>query len=120
MSHQPTGPEARHHARRCAAARPRVGATAIAITAAIAIGIATAATADPAPKRAFAPAAPLSALAVAPAGVRATTPMPAAPEPQVTDGVMRRGHTLSQMLRADGISPQTINQIAQALKGHFN
>jgi murein DD-endopeptidase MepM/ murein hydrolase activator NlpD len=33
---------------------------------------------------------------------------------------MRRGHTLSQLMREDGISPQTINQIAQALKGHFN
>jgi murein DD-endopeptidase MepM/ murein hydrolase activator NlpD len=82
--------------------------------------IAAAATADPAPKRAFTPAAPLSALAVAPAGIRAADPMPAAPELQITDGVMRRGHTLSQLMRADGISPQTINQISQALKGHFN
>ena len=85
------------------------------------LGIAAASTADPAPKRGgFTPAAPLSALAVAPAGVRAAPPTPAAPESQITDGVMQRGHTLSQMLRADGVSPQTINQIAQALKGHFN
>jgi murein DD-endopeptidase MepM/ murein hydrolase activator NlpD len=34
--------------------------------------------------------------------------------------VLRRGHTLSEVLRRDGVSPQAINQIARALKGHFN
>src|SRR5262245_9170228 len=116
MSHQPTGVEARRRHHRSAGVRPRIGTTAIAVAIA---GIAATASADPAPKRGGVPAAPLSALAIAPAGIRAATP-PEAPEWQVTDGVMRRGHTLSQMLRADGISPQTINQIAQALKGHFN
>ena len=118
MSHQPPDPQARHRSHCFAGTRPRVGAAAIAFTAAM--GIAATATADPAAKRSALPAAPLSALAVAPAGVRATTPIPAAPEWQTADGVMKRGHSLSQMLRADGISPRTINQIAQALKGHFN
>jgi murein DD-endopeptidase MepM/ murein hydrolase activator NlpD len=117
MSHQPTGPEARHRTLRFAGTWPRVGAAAIAFTA---VAISAASTADPAPKRGFTPAPPLSALAVAPAGVRAASSVPAAPESQITDGVMRRGHTLSQMLRADGVSPRTINQIAQGLKGHFN
>jgi murein DD-endopeptidase MepM/ murein hydrolase activator NlpD len=120
MSHQPTAVEARHRtADRFAGIWPRVGATAI--TFAAAIGISAAASADPVPeRRAFTPAAPLSALAVAPSGIRATTPTPAAPEFQITEGVMRRGQTLSQMLRADGVSAQTVNQVAQALKGHFN
>jgi murein DD-endopeptidase MepM/ murein hydrolase activator NlpD len=118
MSHQPTGPEGRHSTPRLAATWPRVGAAAIVFTA---VGFAAASTADPAPKRgAITPAAPLSALAVAPAGVRAAARTPVAPESQITDGVMRRGHTLSQMLRADGVSARTVNQIAQALKGHFN
>src|SRR4030095_4057728 len=85
-----------------------------------AMGIAATATADPATKRSALPAAPLSALAVAPAGVRATTPTPPAPEWQITDGVMKRGHTLSPMLRADGISPGTIHQYTQALTGHLH
>jgi murein DD-endopeptidase MepM/ murein hydrolase activator NlpD len=34
--------------------------------------------------------------------------------------VVRRGHTLSQMLRADGVSAQSIHRIARALKGHFD
>jgi hypothetical protein len=34
--------------------------------------------------------------------------------------VITRGRTLSELLRADGVSPQSISQIARALKGHFN
>jgi murein DD-endopeptidase MepM/ murein hydrolase activator NlpD len=115
MSHQPTGPEARRGLRLLAVPRPWVRAVAVIA----AVGIPAAGHADPARKRSFAPAAPLSALAVAPAGVRAAA-KPLASEWQLTDGVMRRGHTLSQLLRADGVSPQAVNQIAQALKGHFN
>jgi murein DD-endopeptidase MepM/ murein hydrolase activator NlpD len=119
MSHQPTAVEARRRTHRFAASWPRAGAAATAF--ATAIGLCAAATADPAPKRAaFAPVAPLSALAVAPSGIRLPQPTPIAAESQITEGVMRRGHTLSQLLRADGVSPQTINQIAQALKGRFN
>ncbi len=84
------------------------------------MGMSTAAHADPARKRdGFAPAAPLSALAVAPSGARGLTP-PRPPEWQISEGVITRGRTLSEMLRADGVSSQSINQIAQALKGHFN
>ena len=94
-----------------------MGAAAFASAAALGI---SAAHADPAPKRdAFTPAAPLSALAVAPAGVPITAPPPA-PEWQVNEGVILRGKTLSEMLRGDGATPQSIHQIALALKGRFN
>jgi murein DD-endopeptidase MepM/ murein hydrolase activator NlpD len=119
MSHQPTTVEARRLLHRFAASWPRAGIAAAAFTAAV--GLCAAASADPEPKReAFAPVAPLSALAVAPSGIRLPEPTPIASESQITEGVMRRGHTLSQLLREDGVSPQTITQIAQALKGHFN
>lgn len=108
MSHQPTGSEARHHA------RGWLGAILVLAT----VGVAAAASADPAPKRGrLAPAAPLSALAVAPANAR--LPEPSA-EWQITDGVITRGRTLSAILRADGVSPQSISQIARALQGRFN
>src|ERR1700752_1504939 len=115
MSHQPTGSEARRKAQTRAGTRRWVGA----ITALAAFSPAVA-HADPAPKpRGFTPAPPLSALAVAPSSVRLPAPPPA-PEWQTTDGVLTRGQTLSEVLRADGVSPQAINQIAQALKGHFS
>ena len=117
MSHQPIGPEARRRNARLVGNRPWVGAAAFASAAALGI---SAAHADPAPKRdAFTPAAPLSALAVAPAGVPITAPPPA-PESQVSEGVILRGKTLSEMLRGDGATPQSIHQIALALKGRFN
>ncbi len=112
MSHQPTGPEAR----RLSNHRPWVGAALAALATA---GISAVVHADPAPKRGgFTPAAPLSALAVAPSNARVTTPR--APGWQISDGVITRGRTLSDLLRADGVTPQSINRIAQALKGHFN
>ncbi|HKA14751.1 MAG TPA: peptidoglycan DD-metalloendopeptidase family protein, partial [Myxococcota bacterium] len=74
--------------------------------------------ADPAPKRGSFPAAPLSALAVAPSGVQIGTPRP--PQWRVSEGVITRGRTLSQMLRSDGATPQSVHQIALALKGRFN
>jgi murein DD-endopeptidase MepM/ murein hydrolase activator NlpD len=114
MSHQPTGSEARHEAQMLAGTRRWLGAiTLIATVAAPAI-----ASADPAPKRGGLPAAPLSALAIVPSGAR--IPAPAAPGWQITDGVITRGRTLSEILRADGVSPQSINQIARALQGRFN
>jgi murein DD-endopeptidase MepM/ murein hydrolase activator NlpD len=116
MSHQPTGSEARRKAQTRAGTRLWVGA----ITAIAAVGASAAAHADPAPKRGgFTPAAPLSALAVAPSSARLPA-APAAPEWKITDGVITRGRTLSEVLRADGVSPQSISQIARALQGRFN
>jgi murein DD-endopeptidase MepM/ murein hydrolase activator NlpD len=116
MSHQPTGSEARRKAQMLAGTRRWMSAIAIVAT----VGTSAIAHADPAPKRGgFTPAAPLSALAVAPSGAHLPPP-PAAPEWQITDGVITRGQTLSELLRADGVSPQSISQIARALKGHFN
>jgi murein DD-endopeptidase MepM/ murein hydrolase activator NlpD len=114
MSHQPTGSEARHEVQMLAGTRRWLCAFTVLTT----VGIAAVASADPAPKRGrFAPAAPLSALAIAPSSVRAPTP---SAEWQVTDGVITRGRTLSEILRADGVSPQSISQIARALQGRFN
>src|SRR5262249_50781384 len=97
--------------------RSWLGAAAAALAA---VGISGAIHADPAPKRSgFTPAPPLSALAIAPSNVRVIA-TPPAPEWQVTEGTIRRGRTLSDTLRADGVSPQVIHQIALALKGHFN
>src|SRR6185295_5416317 len=97
MSHQPTGSEARRKVHMLAGARRWAGA----IAAFAAVGTSAVAHADPAPKRGsgFAPAAPLSALAIAPSNARLPVPPPA-PEWQVTDGVITRGQTLSEMLRA--------------------
>src|SRR5262245_8920912 len=98
MSHQPTGPEARRETRTLTGARP---CARVAVAALIAVGISAVAHADPAPKRgALTPAPPLSALAIAPAGIGPASAIPPAPDLEITDGVMRRGHTLSQMLRA--------------------
>jgi murein DD-endopeptidase MepM/ murein hydrolase activator NlpD len=116
MSHQPTGSEARRESQTRAGTRYWVGAIAALAT----LGTSAVAAADPAPKRGgITPAPPLSALAIAPSNVRLQAP-PAAPEWQVTDGVMTRGRTLSEILREDGVSPQAINEIARALRGRFN
>jgi len=115
MSHQPTGSEARRKAQTLAGTRFWAGA----ITAIAAVGTSAIAHADPAPKRGFTPAPPLSALAIAPSAARLPS-LPAAPEWKITDGVIARGRTLSETLRADGVSPQTISQIARALRGRFN
>jgi murein DD-endopeptidase MepM/ murein hydrolase activator NlpD len=116
MSHQPTGLEARRGTQKLVGNRSWLGA---ALTAFAAVGISAPIHADPAPKRGgITPAPPLAALAIAPSGVGVTPP--AAPEWRITDGVMARGRTLSEMLRADGVTPQSVNQIARALKGRFN
>ena len=105
MSHQPIG-RSDLRFRRIASILP------------LALLIAAGVQADPARKRdGYAPGSGLNALAVSPA--RATA-APFAPDLQIAEGVLTRGRNLSEMLRADGVSPQVINQIAKALKGHFD
>ncbi len=60
----------------------------------------------------------LGVLAVSPASAGAKTP--AAPQRRVTEGVIQRGRTLSSLLRAQGVTPQVINQIAKGFAGHFD
>jgi murein DD-endopeptidase MepM/ murein hydrolase activator NlpD len=117
MSPQP--PTGRSEAcRRNARFRNLIGFGAIGL---VALGIAATAHADPMRKRdAVAAAAPgLGAFAVSPSNARVTAPPPP-PERRISEGVITRGRTLSEMLRADGVTPQSINQIARGLKGHFD
>ena len=118
MSHQPTGPEARHRAHRSPAPGPGSAPPRSRSPPRRHRGRRTA---DPAPKRSALHRRRRSRRSRSPRRAFAL-PRPPRPRPnaQITDGVITRGHTLSEMLRADGVSPQTINQIAQALKGHFN
>jgi murein DD-endopeptidase MepM/ murein hydrolase activator NlpD len=114
MSHQPIGAEARLLILRRAGARFWVAAGTLAVV------VAASAQADPAPKRGgFTPAPPLAALAIAPSNLSVTT-VPPLPEQRVDEGVLRRGHTLSEVLRREGVSPTVIQQIARALKGRFD
>jgi murein DD-endopeptidase MepM/ murein hydrolase activator NlpD len=109
MSQQPIGrPDLRF---RCTESIHR-GVAAIAL----ALGIAASAQADPAQQReSLAPG--LGVLAVSPSRAASA---PGLPGRQIAEGVITRGRNLSEMLRADGVSPQVINQIAKALKGHFD
>src|SRR5688572_14892758 len=105
MSHQPIGPldiHLRH---------------ALVITALV-LAVGAGAQADPGQKReGYGPGPGLHALAISPA--RATA-APFAPDLHVAEGVITRGRTVSEMLREGGVTPQVINQVAKALKGHFD
>jgi murein DD-endopeptidase MepM/ murein hydrolase activator NlpD len=105
MSHQPIGPLYLHLRRSLTIA-------------ALVFAVGSGAQADPGQKReGYGPGAGLNALAIAPA--RATA-APFAPDLHVAEGVITRGRNVSEMLREDGVTPQVINQIAKALKGHFD
>jgi murein DD-endopeptidase MepM/ murein hydrolase activator NlpD len=101
-------------------ARLRSGlATALACALVMSIAAPVGVGADPSPDRDGLPAVAsgLGALAAAPAlGER----LPPSPRRHVTEGVIHRGKTLSESLRAQGVSPQVVNQIAKGLTGHFN
>src|SRR5262245_28636788 len=111
MSHQPIGRPVLF--RSASSTHLRIAALALVL------GISASAQADPAQQRdRLPPVGPgIGALAISPS--RVTVP-PGLPEQQIAEGVIRRGSNLSEMLRADGVSPQVINQIAKALKGHFD
>lgn len=67
----------------------------------------------------FAAAAPgLGAFAVAPAHKAAAKTPPA--KRVIHEGVIVKGRTLSELLRADGVTPQTVAQISRELRGHFD
>ena len=75
-------------------------------------GIARAAEMD------VAAAAPgLGALVIAPSNKAAQPP---SPKRRISEGVITRGHTLSALLRADEVTPQTIARITRELRGHFD
>lgn len=59
----------------------------------------------------------LGAFAVAPSQRAPEAP---SPKRQVTEGLIARGRTLSELLRADGVSPQVISRIAREMRGHFD
>ena len=109
MSHQPIGRPVLCFRR----AEPICSAI---VAIALALAAAGAANADPAQQR-DGVGSGLGALAISPSRATAT---PEIPERQIAEGVLTRGRNLSEMLRADGVSPQVINQIAKALKGHFD
>jgi murein DD-endopeptidase MepM/ murein hydrolase activator NlpD len=63
-----------------------------------------------------APAAPAMAAAVA----LSQPPLPAPPPADVFEGRLRQGETLSEALRARGVTPQTVHAIAGAMAPHFD
>ena len=63
-----------------------------------------------------APAAPAMAGAVA----LSQPPLPAPPPPEVFEGEIRRGETLSELLRSHGMTPQAVQEIAGAMAPYFN
>jgi murein DD-endopeptidase MepM/ murein hydrolase activator NlpD len=70
------------------------------------------------PGPAAGPAPRLGAFAVAPAASKATRPL--APQRRVIEGALTRGRTLASALRAQGVTPQVINQVARELRGHVD
>jgi murein DD-endopeptidase MepM/ murein hydrolase activator NlpD len=115
MSHEPIGHPDLHLRRASRSTSLRIAAIALAL----AFAFAALAQADPAQQRdRVPPIGPgLGVLAISPSRV---TTAPGVPDRHIAEGVITRGRNLSEMLRADGVSPQVINQIAKALKGHFD
>jgi murein DD-endopeptidase MepM/ murein hydrolase activator NlpD len=112
-------PESRHHS--ASAARQSSISAGIALWVLALVVAAGMVQADPARDRdslGVAAANGLGVLAVSPASAGARTP--AAPQRRITEGVIQRGRTLSSLLRAQGVPPQAINQIAKGFKGHFD
>ena len=88
---------------------------------ALAVGVATpiGVQADPAVEREGLGAAASSLGALAVSSSRASQ-LPPAPERNITEGVIRRGSSVSASLRAQGVTPQVVARIAKGLKGHFD